>query len=164
MAKAFRIFGILAALLAIGSGVPAQESKLLPRSAEIARPTEQVFRALKNYFADSGMPRFELISADQAAGIIVAGRHGIDDNTWREWAYCELPAINMLDTLKDGAVTVNVRLKRDQPNRTYVTVTADFKGNYALGNAEHTVSCQSKGVLEKNILAAARPLQPESTD
>jgi len=164
MAKAFRIFGIFAALLAIGSGVLAQESKLLPRSAEIARPTEQVFGALKKYFADSGMHQFELVSADQATGRIVAKRRAIDDNTWREWAYCELPAINMLDTLKDGTVTVNVRLKRDQPNRTYVTVTADFKGNYALGNAEHTVSCQSKGVLEKNILASAGPPQPEPTD
>ncbi len=164
MAKAFRIFGIFAALLVIGSGVLAQESKLLPRSADIARPTEQIFVAIKNYFADSGTRQFELLSADQATGIIVAKRHGIDDNTWREWAYCELPAINLLDILKDGTVTVNVRLKRDQPNRTYVTVTADFKGNYALGNAEHTVSCQSKGVLEKNILASAGPPQPESTD
>jgi hypothetical protein len=164
MLNAFRIFGILAALLGSGSSVLAQETKPVPRSAEIARPTEQVFRALKNYFADSGTHRFELVSADQATGKIVARRHGIDDNTWRELAYCEVPAINILDTLQDGTVTVHVRLKPDRPNRTYVTVTADFKGYYALGNAQHTVNCQSKGVLEKDILASAGPSQPESTD
>lgn len=164
MLKAFCIFGILAALLGSGSGVLAQEIEPVPRSAEIARPTDQVFRALKNYFTDSGVHQFELVSADQAAGIIVAKRHGIDDNTWRELAYCEVPAVNILDTLQDGTVIVHVKLKRDQPSQTYVTVTADFKGYYALGNAQHTVSCQSKGVLEKDILASAGSSQPESTD
>lgn len=152
-----RLFASVVAILLSCAIASAQDAPSMPRTAEIARPSEQVFAALKGYFSDSLAHQFELVSADQRSGVIVAKRHGIDENTWTSWAFCKTAALNMFDTLTEGTVTVNVKVEPEGPNQTRVTITPDFKGHYSLGNAQHTLSCQSKGALEKTILASAGP-------
>ena len=142
------------------SGAIAQDAQSLPLTAEIARPSGQVFATLKDYFSNSLAHQFELVSANQTSGTIVAKRHSIDENTWTGWAFCKTPALNMLDTLSDGTVTVNVKVQPDGPNQTRVTIAPDFKGYYSLGNAQHILSCQSTGALEKDIVLSAGPTAP----
>jgi len=160
MKKLPRLLACFAVTLLTCSGALAQDAQSVPQSAEIARPSDQVFGALKQYFSDTLKHQFQLVSADKGSGVIVAKRHGIDENTWTNWAYCKTPALNMLDTLTDGTVTVNVKVQPDGPNQTRVTIAPDFKGYYSLGNAQNIVSCQSKGALEKDILASAGPTAP----
>jgi hypothetical protein len=157
MKKLPRLLACFAAILVTCSGALTQDAQSVPRTAEIARPSEQVFAALKEYFSNSVAHQFELVSANQTSGTIVAKRRRIDENTWTGWAFCKTSALNMLDTLTDGTVTVNVKVQPDGPNQTRVTVAPDFKGYYSLGNAQHIVSCQSKGALEKDILTSAGP-------
>jgi len=40
-------------------------------------------------------------------------------------------------------------------NSTLASVSADFRGRYALGGNQNTVACTSKFALEDNIVAAA---------
>jgi hypothetical protein len=140
----------------------AQDVPSMPRTVVIARPSDKVFAALKEYFSNSVSNHFELVSVNPASGTIIAKRHGIDENSWTRWAFCKTQSVNMLDTLSDGSVSIKVNVQPSGTSQSRVTVAPDFKGYYTLGNTQDVLSCQSKGALEDDIVAAAGPLAPST--
>jgi hypothetical protein len=129
--------------------------RIVPRMHEIQKPVDEVFDTVKKYFSDSSLSHFQLVSADKAKHILVAKQSGIDDESWRKWAYCETGPVQMIYKLQDGTVTVTVKLEQSTRHSTFASVTADFQGTYGLGANQNKVACTSKFVLEDNILAAA---------
>lgn len=63
--------------------------RIVPRMHEVQKPVDEVFAAVKKYFADSSLSHFQLVSEDKAKHTIVAKQSGIDDESWRKWAFCE---------------------------------------------------------------------------
>ena len=151
--KRYRLAVIAALLLSIAS-VTAW-AKPIGRSAEVKRPLDQTYDSLSKYFAPDSLHQFQIQQADKSSGEIIAKREGVDQNTWHEWAYCSVAASEMLSSLKEGTVTVKVKLDRDGDSHTFVTVTPSFEGIYEFAGTPSTVHCQSNGVLEKDILRAA---------
>jgi hypothetical protein len=141
--------------LALLPSAASAQPKSVPQMAKVAKGYDETFGTLKNYFAPGYMNLFEIVSADQASGAIVVKRSNIDQNTWSKWAYCKLSPMHMLDTLRDGSVTVHIKLQRAGSDSTYVTVATDFQATYGLGSALNTAQCISTGLLEKDIMAAA---------
>ena len=136
----------------------AREPKPFAHAAEIKAPYAKVFQNLKRFFALDSSHLFEPIEADEKLGVIRAKRTGIDTQTWGEWAYCKTSPLNLLDSLQDATATVKVKLEKDSATRTHVAVTPDFVAVYSLaGSNTHTVTCESLGALEDQILAAAGP-------
>jgi hypothetical protein len=127
------------------------------RSVEVHRPLTRVYASLSHYFGPDSMHDFQIVSAGKsgAKGEIVATRTVQDQVKWNQWAYCKVPALQMFDKLQQGNVTVRVKMHRDSADRTWVTVTPDFQGVYALAGNSRTQQCQSKGTLEKDILLGA---------
>lgn len=153
-----RTAAILTALfLALATcAIAVEQPRLIPRSAHIDRPVEQVFDTVQRYFSDPSLSLFRLVSADRKSGTIVARRTGIDTAHWTEWAFCEAEPMKMIYQFEDGTTTVTVKLEASGNNRTFASVTADFQGTYGLASAENKIACVSKGSLEENILAVAR--------
>ena len=149
----------LAAGFILGSTVSfAREPKPFAHSAEIKAPYAKVYQNLKRFFALDSSHLFEATEADEKLGVIRAKRIGIDSRTFGEWAYCKTSPLNLLDSLQDATVTVKVRLEKDSPTRTHVAVTTEFVGEYSLaGTNTHTITCETLGALEDQILAAAGP-------
>ncbi|HEY6395272.1 MAG TPA: hypothetical protein VIX12_07615 [Candidatus Binataceae bacterium] len=150
----------LGLIIVIPSMLPSQskaieQPRIIPRSAQINQPVDEVFKSLKTYFSDSALSMFQLVSAEAASKTIVARRNGIDDGTWAKWAFCETGPVEMIYKLQDGAVTVTVKLEPSGKNATFAKIMADFQGTYALYDRENKVACSSTGALEGNILAAA---------
>ena len=129
--------------------------RIIPRMNEIQKPADEVFATVKKYFTDSSLSRFQLVSADKATHTLVAKQSGIDGESWTKWAFCETGPVQMIYKLEDGTVTVTVKLEKSTRHSTFVTVSADFQGTYALGANQNKVACTSKFVLEDNILAVA---------
>lgn len=123
----------------------------IPRIGTAPHSADQTFTMLKGYLANP-VNFYQITSADERAHIIVARRGGIDTASWGQWAYCALGPSHMLDSLRDSAVTLNIKI---EPSGTtsYVTVTADFEGTYGIMSSQSTIQCTSKGVLEGNILS-----------
>lgn len=144
-------------------GIAFAQPRIIPRMARVPHDAQQTFRILKEYFSNPALGGLQLISADPATGTLVAKRDNIDSGRWREWAYCSLGPEHLLDTLSDGAVTVNVKIEPSGNNASYVTVTADFEGTYSLGSSSTTSTCISRGVLETHILEAAGAQPPPSS-
>lgn len=142
-------------MVGIVSGVCLAQAKPLARSAEVDRPLSQVYRSLTTYFAPDSMHFFQIRQASEPKGVIVAYRSGIDQNTWNQWAYCKVAPLNMLDSLRQATAVVNIKLQRNGPFRTDVTVTPTLTAVYGLGASQHTVECDSRGVLEDDIFTAA---------
>jgi len=143
-------------VLAILTPVFAIETpRIVPRMNEIQKPVDQVYATLKKYFTDSSLSNFKLVSEDKKTGTLVAKLSGIDDESWRKWAFCETGPVQMIYKLDDGTVTVKVKLEKSTRHSTFATVSADFQGTYGLGANENKVACTSKFVLEDDILAAA---------
>lgn len=144
-----------ASMLLIGASAAAPES--LGRSADVRRPLNQVNQALLDYFSPDSMHDFQIISRSRGKSKFeITARRTVADNVkWTQWAYCKAPAMRMLDTLQQGNITVRVKLDRESPNRTYVTVTPQFEGVYQFAGNTNTLQCMSNGVLEQDILRAA---------
>ncbi len=149
--RGFLLAIVFTALVLWPAAAPAQP-KSIPQIAKVPKTFSETFRTLKNYFSP-GTP-FTLVTADEATGTIVAKRSNIDQNTWSQWAYCKLSPLHMLDSLEDGSVMVNVKVERAGNDSSYVTVSTNFEGTYGLASQVNTTQCTSRGVLEKNILAA----------
>jgi hypothetical protein len=141
----------------IGAAAIPARAWAMGRSAEVHRSLSRVYASVSNYFAADSMHDFQIVSASKSRSKvqIVATRTTQDQMKWRQWAYCKVPALQMFDTLQQGNITVRVEIHRDSADRTWVTVTPDFQGVYALAGNSHTQQCQSKGVLEKDILLGA---------
>ena len=129
--------------------------RIIPHSAPLNKPVGAVFQTLKNYLADRLESKFELISADEKAGILVAKQAGIDSDRWRTWASCETDPLHMLYKLDDARVTMTIKLEQAPHNTTFMTVTADFQGRYGLAQDETTIECKSTGALEDSMLIFA---------
>lgn len=125
---------------------------------------DQAYASISNYLSPDSIHDFKIISVSRSAAKaeFVATRTLRDKTKWSEWAYCEVPTMQMLDTLNRGNVKVRVVLERESKDHTYVTATVDFQGIYnTLGSngtgasATRTQQCASNGVLEKDLLRAA---------
>jgi hypothetical protein len=152
-AFALAVAGLIVASTALAD---VQQPRIVPRSARIDKPAEQVFSTLKRYFSDPTLSQFHLTNADRATLTLIATRDSIDNANWATWAYCKAEPLHILDQLQDGTVKVTVKLEPSGNARTYATVTADFQGKYALGSYdETTIECVSLGGIEQDILTVA---------
>ncbi len=153
MRKAVPMLTLTIAMMLAGRAWP----QTISRSTEIHRPFDQVYAAMENYFSPDSMHNFQIVSRSRtkSKAELVATRTVTDQMKWSDWAYCKVPAMQMFDTLQQGNITVRVRIDRQSPARTYVTVTPDFQAQYALAGNSSTRQCTSKGVLEKDILRGA---------
>lgn len=152
-----------AAIVLAAGPAPAQtRPRLVARTETVARPIDDVFATLKQYFSDPLMSRYKLASADAATHTLVATESGIDADTWHASAYCITSPMQMLFGFRDGSVTVTVKLSKAPTvkHSTLVSVTADFKGMYGSKSEPHQMDCLSRGTVEKEILAAAAPAAP----
>lgn len=129
--------------------------RIIPHSAPINKPVASVFQTLKNYLSDRLESKFELVSADEKAGVIVARQNGIDAERWRTWAACQTDPLHMLYKLDDASVTLSIKLEQAPHDTTFMTVSADFQGRYGLAQDETTIECKSTGSLEDSMLIFA---------
>jgi hypothetical protein len=142
-------------ILASGALADVEQPRIVPRSARIDKPAEQVFSTLKRYFSDPTLSMFRLVNADPGKLTLIATRDSIDDENWTNWAACQAQPLEMLYKLEDGTVKVTVQLERSGNTATFASVTADFQGKYGLGSSETTIDCISRGGLEQSILTVA---------
>jgi hypothetical protein len=156
MLKRASVILLAAVMSGAGPALAIEQPRIVPRSQRINRPIEKVFGTLKEYFSDAALSGFKLERANNVTFILVATRSDIDDENWTNWAFCKAPPIAMIYSLKQGGVTVTVKLERSGNDATFATVTADFKGTYALGANEQQIDCISKGALEEQILTVAK--------
>jgi hypothetical protein len=161
-----RIALSIALLLAVSMLSPISRTRalepprIIPHSAPVAKPVENVFQILKNYFSDRVQSKFELISADEKSGTIIARQTGIDSERWRNWAVCQTDPVHMIYQLQDARVTLTIKLEQAPHNTTFMTVSADFQGLYGLAQDQTTIECRSTGALEDSILAFAGAQMP----
>jgi len=145
---------MLTAMLGVGV-VHALPPRLIPHSAPVNKPVNDVFHILKAYFSDRVQSKFQTVNANEASATIVAKQTGIDNLRWRQWAVCQTDPMHMLYQLNDAIVTLTIKLDQAPHNSTFMTVTADFRGIYGLAQDQTTIECRSTGALEDNILALA---------
>jgi hypothetical protein len=136
--------------------------RIISRSERVEHPVDQVFGTLKHYFNDSSLSGFRLTSADDKSWTLIATRSGIDGENWTTWAFCKTSAQQMIYQFEDGTVTVRVQLQKAGNQSAFVTVSADFQGNYGLGSQQATIDCVSKGSLEQDLIAVAGGPSKES--
>jgi len=132
-------------------------SRPLSRSVDIHRPFDRVYSAVSEYFSPDSMHDFQIVSQNRSRSKaeFIAKRTVQDKMKWSDWAYCKVPAMQLLDTLQQGNITVTVKLERESASHTYVTVTPDFEGVYQFAGNSRSQQCASKGVLENDILRGA---------
>jgi hypothetical protein len=148
---------IITVSMLAGFAVSSAWAKLLSRSVDIHRPIDQVYAAVSNYFSPDSMHDFQIVSQNKSKSKaeLVARRTVQDKMKWSDWAYCSVPAMQMLDVLQQGNVRVTVKMERESADHTFVTVTPDFEGIYQFAGNSRTQQCVSNGVLEKDILRGA---------
>jgi hypothetical protein len=145
------------ALLFLATLTPAfaiEQPRIVPRANEVPKPIDEVFARMKKYFSDP-MNHFQLVSADPRTHTIVAKESGIDSASWSNWAFCKTGPVEMIYKYEDGTATVTVKLEKTTKHSTFVSVAADFQGAYRLGANENKVACESKFVLEDQLLSVA---------
>jgi hypothetical protein len=156
---------IVISLLMVMIAFPAlaiETPRIISRSERVEHPVDQVFGTLKHYFNDSSLSGFRLTSADDKSWTLIATRSGIDGENWTTWAFCKTSAQQMIYQFEDGTVTVRVQLQKAGNQSAFVTVSADFQGNYGLGSQQATIDCVSKGSLEQDLIAVAGGPSKES--
>ncbi len=138
--------------------------RVIPRRATVDRPPDEAYGTLKQYFTDSSLSQFTLISSDDKTHTLVAKRSGIATNDWADWAVCETGGEEMVYTFSDGTVMVTAKLEASGKHKTFVSVSADFQGTYSLALASKSteLACTSKGVLENSLIAVAGGTAPAS--
>ena len=150
---------IVISLLMVMIALPAlaiETPRIISRSERVEHPVDQVFGTLKHYFNDSSLSGFRLTSADDKSWALIATRSGIDGENWNTWAFCKTSAQQMIYQFEDGTATVTVQLQKAGNQSAFVTVSADFQGNYGLGSQQATIDCVSKGSLEQDLIAVDR--------
>ena len=122
-------------------------------------PAGRLYRALKTQFAGGQLGPWQVVSSDPKTRTLVVRRNYIDLDNWSQWAYCKVSPLDMLDSLREGYVTMAIKL---EPARgvTYTSTTADFEGIYGLTSTGKVVPCISRGVLEDNVLATIAAENP----
>jgi hypothetical protein len=122
-------------------------------------PAGRLYHALKTQFTGGWLGPYQVVSSDPKTRTLVVRRNGIDLDSWSKWAYCKVGPLDMLDSLRDGTVTMAIKL---EPARgvTYTSTTADFEGVYGLTSTGKVVPCISTGVFEDNVLATIDAEKP----
>lgn len=122
-------------------------------------PARTLLRTLQSQFAGGWLGPYQVIRSDRKSETLVVRRNAIDSDNWSKWAYCKVGPLDMLDSLRDGAATVTIKLT---PARrvTYTSAVADFDGTYGLTSASKNVACTSRGVLEDELLATIAAENP----
>lgn len=100
-----------------------------------------------NLLAFVGKNKMQVQNADKENGLIVAELVAFDDAI----ADCGKDS-SMQVTERRG--NINILVTRSS-GKTTVTTNNEFKESRSMGTASDTVTCNSKGVLEKRILDAA---------
>jgi hypothetical protein len=136
--------------------------RIIPRSDRVEHPIDQVFGTLKHYLNDSSLSGFRLSNADEKSWTLIATRSDIDGENWTKWAFCKTSAQQMIYQFEGGTVTVTVQLQKAGNQAAFVTVSADFQGNYGMGSQQTTIDCVSKGSLEQDLIAVAGGPSKES--
>ena len=147
----------IVAFLFLATLTPAfaiEQPRIVPRANEVSKPIDEVFARLKRYFSDPNN-HFQLVSADLSKHMIVAKQSGIGDLVWNNWAFCKTGPVEMIYKYEDGSATVTVKLEKTTKHSTFISVAADFQGSYRLGSNENKVACESKFVLEDQIISVA---------
>ena len=160
-----RNLSIVISILLVMIAFPAlaiETPRIISRSERVEHPVDQVFGTLKHYFNDSSLSGFRLTSADDKSWTLTATRSGIDGENWNTWAFCKTSAQQMIYQFEDGTMTVTVQLQKAGNQSAFVTVSADFQGNYELGSQQATIDCVSKGSLEQDVIAVAGGPSKES--
>jgi len=155
------VISILLAVI-VSPALAIETPRIIPRSDRVEHPIDQVFGTLKHYFTDSSLSGFRLTSADDKSWTLIATRSGIDGENWKRWAFCKTSAQQMVYQFEDGTVSVTVQLQKAGDQSAFVTVSADFQGNYGLGSQETTIDCVSNGSLEQDLIAVAGGPSKES--
>ena len=155
------VISILLAIL-VSPVLALETPRIIPRSERVEHPIDQVFGTLKHYFNDSSLSGFRLTSADDKSWTLIATRSGIDGENWKRWAFCKTSAQQMIYQFEDGTVTVTVQLQKAGNESAFVSVSADFQGNYGLRGQETTIDCVSNGSLEQDLITVAGGPSKES--
>lgn len=155
------VISLLMVMIAF-SALALETPRIISRSERVEHPVDQVFGTLKHYFDDSSLSGFRLTSADDKSWTLIATRSGIDGENWNTWAFCKTSAQQMIYQFEDGTVTVTVQLQKAGNQSAFLTVSADFQGNYGLGSQQATIDCVSKGSLEQDLIAVAGGPSKES--
>jgi len=148
------IFGPIFSLIwgQIGTAIAQQTTpNVVPLTARIANSPSAVFGSIKNYLS----PRFTLSIADSMSGRIVAKRTGINPDAWTTWAYCKVPAQDMLGDMLASSVVLTITVRPGPGNSSAVSVGADFQATYSINGNATPVACVSNNVLENEILDSA---------
>ena len=158
--KRYAVVCMLATLI-LSRSVALAQPAVIPRIGQAPHSATETFQKLKRYFSDQLASQFHVVSIDDRHRTIVAKRSDLDTGTWTSWAYCKMTPTHLLDSLKDGSVTVKVKVEASGRHASYVHIDADFEGTYGgLGSGLTTQQCVSKGVVEQHILTAADASQP----
>ena len=148
------VISILLTIMA-SPALAIETPRVIPRSERVEHPIDQVFGTLKHYFKDSSLSGFRLTSSDDKSWTLVATRSEIDGENWNRWAFCKTSAQQMIYQFEGGTVSVTVQLQKAGNQSAFVTVSADFQGNYGLGSQQATIDCVSNGSLEQDLIAVA---------
>jgi hypothetical protein len=79
----------LACLFIASSASAIGQPRIIPGSARIDKPIEELYSTLKRHFSDPTLSHFQLTNADEETHTIVATRNGIDMEVWSNWAFCQ---------------------------------------------------------------------------
>jgi len=126
-------------------------STVVPLKARIANSSAAVFGSIRNYLS----ARFTLTVADPTTGSIVAKRTGMNPDTWTTWAYCKVPAQDMLGDMLASSVVLTITVAPGPGGSSRVSVGADFQATYSVNGNATPVACVSNNVLENEILDSA---------
>ncbi|HZO82891.1 MAG TPA: hypothetical protein VFB33_14435 [Candidatus Binataceae bacterium] len=155
---------LAAAVLALGAAAAAAQTPPSQGASAAAAPAavahrgqltgqpEALFSRLEADLSGGKFGPFTIISVDVPTRTIVARRSNIDSASWARWAFCRMGPLDLLDVLRDGSVTLTVRLEPTTKWITWAVVKADFNGTYAIGAEVKQTQCISTGVLEEDIL------------
>lgn len=148
----------VAALTLYANGAFAQLAPTVPTPRTIAHSgplvgkPDALFDQIKTNFSDGRFGPYTIVSTDPARHTIVVRRNNIESADWARWAYCPMGPLDLLDSLRDGSVTMNVKLEPTTRWTTWAVVKAEFIGTYGLGASVKRTQCVSTGVLEEDVL------------
>ncbi len=133
----------------------------LVHHSQASMPADRLFRKLRSQFAGGWLGPYRVVKSNPRTRTLVVRLDQIDSQSWSKWAYCKVGPLDMIDSLKDGAVVMNIKL-HPVKHTTYTAVSAEFEGTYGLGSSIKNVACVSRGALEDQVLTniAAEGQQP----
>jgi hypothetical protein len=145
-AAALVLCGATASAVVISMATP------IPHRGPIRGKANQLYEELKTGFSGGRYGPYQVVERDPKERRLVVKRNAIDVESWSKWAYCRVDPIDMLYSLRDGKVTLTIKLEPTTKTLTYAVVWAQFEGSYGIGTVTKNFPCTSTGVLEEDIL------------